>query len=76
MMVPPVSLLGAIAALLGAVSLAALGAAIIMRRGETNSLFVEDRMGFVVTKVVLASILIVVGMSLAYSAIGRLITLG
>lgn len=38
-----------------------LGSAIIMKRPETNSLFVEDRMGFVVAKITLGAILILLG---------------
>jgi len=74
-MAPFIPLMGATIALLGAVALLALGTAIIMLRTKSNSLFVEDRMGFVVARLVLAAILIAIGFGFACSAIGRLLTL-
>jgi uncharacterized membrane protein (Fun14 family) len=54
-------LIGFAVATLGSVAVAAVGAFIISKRPETNSLYVEDRMGFAVAKVGTGIILAVVG---------------
>ena len=58
--------------LLGSAAIVAIGAIIINKRPETNSLYVEDRMGFAVAKVATGIIVTVVGIvsfSLALSKV-------
>jgi hypothetical protein len=55
------SIWGAAIGMAACLSLIAIGAAIIMKRPETNSLFVEDRFGFALAKIVTGTILIILG---------------
>ena len=74
-MTPFIPLLAATVALIGTVGLIALGVIILVKRTETSSLFVEDRMGFVVVKIVLATVVIAVGCYWTREVIMRLITM-
>jgi hypothetical protein len=51
----------AIVGLVASVAVIAIGAFIVMKRPEVNSLFVEDRFGFVLVKIVIGVSVIALG---------------
>lgn len=74
-MKPFIPLLAATVALIGSLMVIALGAFVIAKRTQTTSLFVEDRVGFVIAKLVFAAVLIATGWWWGWKAIEKLTSL-
>jgi hypothetical protein len=66
-------LVAASVGLTGSVALTTVGAFLVLKQPQTNSLFVEDRMGYAVAKVSLGTVVVVIGVVGFCQSLGALL---